>query len=74
MRGCFFHARKEKIMGCKHEQERLIGTADGIVCLGCGRAFENFADLIADRGDTGKQEPAPVEPETAPKKRTRKKT
>lgn len=60
-------------MGCKHEQERLIGTADGIICLSCGRKFENFADLLADRGDTGKPEPAPAEQKEAPKRRTRAK-
>lgn len=61
-------------MGCKHEQEKLIGTADGIVCKSCGRTFENFADLLLDREGHAMPDAAPAEPEAAPKKRTRKKS
>lgn len=36
---------------CKHELEKLIGTADGIVCSGCGKLFKDFAEIEADRGE-----------------------
>lgn len=32
-------------MDCKHEIEKLMGTADGIVCRGCGRLFKNFNEI-----------------------------
>lgn len=60
-------------MSCKHEQELLIGTADGIVCKSCGRTFESFAELLLDRERHAMPEAAPAEAEAAPKKRTRKK-
>ena len=55
-------------MGCKHEQEMLMGTADGIVCRACGKTFANFTDVLNERGE----KPA-EEPKEEPKKRTRKK-
>lgn len=45
---------------CKHELRNLVGTADGIVCRGCGRTFKSFAEIEANK--------APM-----PKPRTRKK-
>ena len=57
-------------MKCRHPIELLLGTGDGIVCRGCGRTFDTFAELDADR--TG--EPQKPEPQEAEKpKRTRKK-
>lgn len=33
---------------CKHEIHLLVGTADGIVCKGCGKVFKNFAEIGQD--------------------------
>ena len=51
---------------CEHDQAFLMGTADGIVCRGCGRLFKNFDEVLAARGE------APQEPEK-PKRAPRKK-
>ena len=47
---------------CKHELEKLIGTADGIMCSGCGKVFKDFTELEADRGEK-------AEPKKARKKK-----
>lgn len=49
---------------CTHENEWLMGTADGIVCRRCGAFFKSFAEL----------NPAPPVEEKKPEKpkRTRK--
>lgn len=52
---------------CKHPQEALMGTANGIVCRACGKTFKNFDEVLAARGEK------PVEAQETPKKRTRKK-
>ena len=57
-------------MSCKHEQELLIGTANGILCKGCGKTFESFGTLLLDREGSEKPEAAPAEPEV--KKETKK--
>ena len=54
-------------MTCKHEQQHLIGTADGIVCRACGETFKTWDDVITARGEK------PVGAQETPKKRTRKK-
>lgn len=36
-------------MECKHENKDLQGTADGIVCLACGKKFNDFAELEVAR-------------------------
>lgn len=53
---------------CKHENQYLIGTADGIKCRKCGKLFASFATLKADiEADIAAQEAqAPADP--APKK------
>ena len=51
-------------MDCKHAQEMLMGTADGIVCRACGKTFKNFDEVLAERGE----KPA----EEKPKKRSKK--
>lgn len=51
---------------CKHEQEKLMGTGDGIVCRACGKLFKDFNEVLAARGEK------PVEAQETPKKRTRK--
>lgn len=38
-------------MDCKHAQEMLMGTADGIVCRACGKTFKNFDEVLAERGE-----------------------
>lgn len=50
---------------CKHPQEALMGTAEGIVCRSCGKTFKDFDEVLAARGEQ------PVE--ETPKKRARKK-
>ena len=30
---------------CKHEIGLLVGTADGIVCKGCGKLFHSFDEI-----------------------------
>ena len=45
-------------MDCKHEINLLMGTADGIVCRGCGRLFKDMAEILKE-----------AEPEAAPKKK-----
>lgn len=32
-------------MECKHELEKLVGTADGIVCSGCGKVFQSLEEV-----------------------------
>lgn len=60
-------------MDCKHEIEKLVGVADGVICTGCGKHFDHIP----------KQEKvkiAPVQPEDeqdvekAPKKKSIRKT
>ena len=61
---------------CKHETPWLLGTADGIVCRKCGKAFPSLATLHADlEADRAGQEAPKAEPvkEEKPKARTRKK-
>ena len=53
---------------CNHEISLLMGTADGIVCRGCGRLFPNYDAILADRGETPQEAP-----EEKPKRTTRKK-
>lgn len=33
-------------MTCKHEQQHLMGTADGIICRRCGRLFKDFSEIV----------------------------
>ena len=30
---------------CNHDQSMLMGTADGIVCRGCGKLFKSFDEI-----------------------------
>ena len=57
---------------CRHESNMLMGTADGIVCRGCGKVFHSFFELVGDAKldpDAPIKSPAPAEKP----KRTRKK-
>lgn len=56
-------------MACKHEINLLMGTADGIVCRGCGRLFKDMAEIIKDI-QPEEEAPAPAPKKKAP---TRKK-
>lgn len=29
-------------MDCKHEIEKLVGVADGVICTGCGKHFDHI--------------------------------
>ena len=63
-------------MKCKHDISFLIGTANGILCRGCGQLFKTFDALKADAGDAPTVEAQPVEePEAkqAPKRGRKKK-
>ena len=53
-------------MACKHEINLLMGTADGIVCRGCGRLFKDMAEIIED---IQPEEEAPTAPVPAQKKK-----
>ena len=57
-------------MDCKHENSMLMGTADGIVCRGCGKLFKSF-DEIHPKAENVPQEA--VEPQAKPKRAPRKK-
>lgn len=52
---------------CKHELPLLMGTADGIVCRGCGRLFKDFDEIFP------KVQEAPTEAQDKPKRAPRKK-
>lgn len=52
-------------MACKHEINLLMGTADGIVCRGCGRLFKDMAEIIEDIQPEEKA-PAPAPKKKAP--------
>ena len=56
---------------CKHELPMLMGTADGIVCRACGRAFKSFAEVRAM--NTPKEENAAEAAQIAPKRGRKKK-
>ena len=55
-------------MDCKHAQEMLMGTADGIVCRACGKTFKNFDEVLAERDEK------PEEAAEQPKKKRSKKS
>ena len=54
---------------CNHERQKLMGTANGILCRGCGRVFASFAEI---KGNTAPKAETPTEAQEKPK-RTRKK-
>ena len=65
-------------MNCEHEQEMLMGVADGIICRKCGKKFSSFTEILAARGEKPAEEApeepagsAPAEQKEAPKRRTR---
>lgn len=58
---------EKKMFECKHEQEKLMGTADGIVCRACGKLFKDFNEVMEARGET------PTEAQEKPKKARSKK-
>ena len=65
-------------MDCKHEIEKLIGTADGIICKGCGMKFDSIpkqakAAPIPEAEPEEPQTDPEAETEAAPVKRGRKK-
>lgn len=51
---------------CNHNNEDLIGTAEGIKCRMCGKVFKNFAEIKAERNATQDKKEAHSEavPET----------
>lgn len=54
---------------CRHENAHLMGTANGIVCRGCGATFRSFAEIHPEP-----EKPAEPPQEAAEKpKRGRKK-
>ena len=55
-------------MDCKHAQEMLMGTADGIICIACGATFANFDEVLKARGEK------PEEVKEEPKKKRSKKS
>lgn len=55
---------------CKHENQYLMGTADGILCRRCGVLFANFDELNASLQPEEKpQEEAAPAPKRARKKK-----
>ena len=70
---------------CRHEEQHLIGTADGIRCRACGMIFNSFAELERDREvlppappedppEDVTEQPPEDPPEEKPKKTRGKKT
>lgn len=55
---------------CKHELPLLMGTADGIVCRGCGRLFASFDEIFPKAENTPRED---VELQDKPKRAPRKK-
>ena len=51
---------------CKHENALLMGTADGIVCRGCGQVFKSLDEIVAAEPEP---EAAPAKPKRAPRKK-----
>ena len=51
---------------CKHEIGLLIGTADGIVCKGCGKLFKSFDEIRPVKEEV---KPAEEKPKKARKKK-----
>lgn len=41
---------------CKHEQSMLVGSAAGITCRACGKTFETWAALMAEKSPSPSQE------------------
>lgn len=63
------------VTDCRHEVEHLVGTKDGITCKNCGKTFATFAELVADRPKSKKEqveEVAEKPTEEKPKKATKK--
>lgn len=60
-------------MKCKHDNSYLVGTADGILCRGCGQLFKTFDDLKADVEEAPAPDPAPEAPAEKPKRGRKKK-
>ena len=56
---------------CKHELHMLIGTADGIVCRGCGRLFKSTDEILQEAA--GKPADAPQDAKKKPKSSRAKK-
>ena len=42
---------------CRHDNNDLIGDANGIKCRACGKVFASFAEVEADREKSEPQEP-----------------
>lgn len=57
-------------MTCNHETHLLMGTADGIVCRGCGRLFASFAEIHPEAESVPQ---APTEAQDKPKRAPAKK-
>lgn len=51
---------------CKHEQHMLLGTAEGIICRGCGKLFLSYADIYPP------EDKKPTESPRKPQKRKSK--
>lgn len=49
---------------CDHNITLLMGTADGIVCRGCGRLFASFDEIKKET------DPAPAEAPESPAKKS----
>lgn len=57
-------------MACNHEQSMLMGTADGIVCRGCGKLFKSFKEIHPQIEEAPEQEaPKPKPKRTSTKKK-----
>ena len=55
---------------CKHENQYLMGTADGVLCRRCGVLFASFDELNASsQPEENPQEEAAPAPKRARKKK-----
>lgn len=55
-------------MACNHDLHMLMGTADGIVCRGCGKLFKTF-DEIHPQEAPEQEAPKPKPKRTSTKKK-----
>lgn len=58
-------------MACNHDLSMLMGTADGIVCRGCGKLFKSFDEIHPQEAPA--EAPAQEAPKPKPKRTSTKK-
>ena len=54
---------------CNHELSMLMGTADGIVCRGCGKLFSSFEEIHPQEAPVQEAAEKPKAKRTSTKKK-----